>query len=172
MKRFLNIKKYLPGIAMLFGMFVQAQEVRELAVDKPQAIADLKAKEGAALVNAKWYLQPAYLQDADFREPGASTTDPLHLYPTGMKIKTHTIQPQVDAADFNKNFKEISPDDLEMREGMGLVSFVWFKTEITIPETIGNLNTQGTTAVFEITVDDYSEIWVNGKQAAYLGETG
>ena len=89
MKRFLNIKQRLSCIAIILSTFVQAQQTRELAVDKPQAIADLKTKEGAALVNAKWYVQPAYLQDADFREPGASTTDPLHLYPTGMKIKTH-----------------------------------------------------------------------------------
>jgi len=172
MKRFLNMKQHMFSIVMLLSMFAKAQEVRQLAVDKPQSIADLKTKEGAGLVSAKWYVLPAYLQDADFKAPGASTTDPLHLYPTGMKIKTHTIQPQVDDVNFNKNFKEISPEDLEMREGMGLVSFVWFKTEITIPATIGDINTQGITAVFEITVDDYSEIWVNGKQAAYFGETG
>lgn len=59
-----------------------------------------------------------------------------------------------------------------MREGMGLVSFVWFKSEVTIPAIIGNLNTSGTTAVFEITVDDYSEIWVNGKQMQGFGQSG
>lgn len=149
-----------------------AQETRQLAVDKPQAIADLKTTEGAALVHAKWFVQPAFLEDADFKSPGASATDPLKLYPTGMQIKTHTIHPQINADDFNKNFKEIAPTDLEMREGMGLVSFVWFKTEVTIPETIGKLSTTGTTAVFEITVDDYSEIWVNGKQMHGFGQSG
>lgn len=172
MKRFFNIKQRLLAFAILLTIVAQAQETRVLTVDKPQAIADLKTNDGAALVYAKWFVQPAYLQETDFRKPGASTTDPLHLYPTGMKIKTHTIKPQVDDVNFTKNFKEISPDDLEMREGMGLVSFVWFKVEITIPETIGKLKTKGATAVFEITLDDYSEIWVNGKQATYFGESG
>ena len=139
MKDFIKIKQPLLIMLVLISIVTQAQEIRELATGKPQAVADLKTKEGATLVNAKWYVQPAYLENANFKEAGASATDPLHLYPTGMKIKTHTIQPQVDDMNFNKNFKEISPDDLEMREGMGLVSFVWFKTEITIPETIGKL---------------------------------
>ena len=34
-----------------------AQETRQLAVDKPQAIADLRTNEGAALVDAKWYVR-------------------------------------------------------------------------------------------------------------------
>lgn len=149
-----------------------AQEIRQLSVDKPQAIADLKTVEGADLVNAKWFVQPAYIQDADFKEPGASAVDPLKLYPTGMQIKTHTIYPQVGSADFDNNFKEIKSTDLEVREGMGLVSFVWFKADITIPATVGKFNTTGGAAVFEIVVDDYSEVWVNGKQKTVFGENG
>jgi len=163
-------------IILTFAIFqllsLYAQEVRQLSIDKPQSIADLKTVEGAALVNAKWYVQPAFIQDANFKEPGASPADPLKLYPTGMQIKTHTIHPQIGDKDFDANFKEIKPVDLEMREGMGLVSFVWFKTDITIPTVIGKFNTAGCTAVFEIVVDDYSEIWVNGKQETVFGESG
>jgi len=159
--------------ALLFALAVLAQETRQLSVDKPQAIADLKTLEGSALVNAQWYVQPAYIKDADFRSPGTGTNgDLMLLYPTGMKIKTHTLFPQIGAVDFDKNFMPIKPTDLEVREGMGLVSFVWFKTDITIPETIGKLKTEGTTAVFEIVVDDYSEIWVNGKQMQGFGQSG
>jgi gluconolactonase len=151
---------------------VIAQETRQLAVDKPQAIADLKTTEGAALVNAKWYVQPAHIQEATFKSPGPSSRDPLLLYPTGMLIQTHTIHPQIGVPDFDKNFVEIKPTDLEMREGMGLVSFAWYKTEITIPATIGKLAMAGTAAVFEIVIDDYSEIWVNGKQMQGFGQSG
>jgi gluconolactonase len=149
------------------------QETRQLAVDKPQAIADLRTAEGAALVNARWWVSPAYLREASFKSPGPGTNgDQLYLYPTGAAVKTHTIHPQINSKDFDKNFREIKPSDLEMREGMGLVSFVWFKTEITIPPQIGELKTEGTTAVFEIVVDDYSEIWVNGKQQFSFGQSG
>lgn len=168
------MKKIIIAV-FLCGMLglVSAQETRLLAVDKPQAIADLRSVEGAALVNAKWYIQPAHLIETDFRSPGPGKEgDPLPLYPTGMPIKTHTIHPQVGASDFDKGFLEIRATDLEMREGMGLVSFVWFKTEITIPIAIAGLSTSGTTAVFEIVVDDYSEIWVNGKQQTGFGQTG
>src|SRR5436190_24082184 len=102
------IKIYVLLLAAIFAAIIAfAQETRQLAVDKPQAIADLKTIEGAALVNAKWYVQPAHLEDADFKSPGASATDPLHLYPTGIEIKTHTIHPQVDAADYDAGFKTI-----------------------------------------------------------------
>ena len=159
--------------AILAAVIAFAQETRQLAVDKPQAIADLKTIEGAALVNAKWYVQPAYVKDADFKSPGSGTNgDLMLLYPSGMKIKTHTLYPQIGSADFDKNFMEIKPTNLEVREGMGLVSFVWFKTDITIPGSIGGLNATGTIAVFEIVVDDYSEIWVNGKQMQGFGQSG
>jgi len=149
-----------------------SQETRQLAVDKPAAIADLKTTEGAALVNAKWYVQPAHIQDAEFKAPGPSLRDPLLLYPTGRPIETHTIHPQIGAEDFNKGFVEIKPTDLEMREGMGLVSFAWYRADVTLPATTGKLAVTGVTAVFEIVVDDYSEIWVNGKQMQGLGQSG
>lgn len=159
-------------LLLITGIVVWAQETRQLAVDKPQAIADLKTTTGAALVNAKWFVQPAHIMDADFRSPGAGPSDPLKLYPTGMEIKSHTLHPQINATDFDKNFMQVKPEDLEMREGMGLISAAWYKVEVTIPQTIGKLNTNGTTAVFEITVDDYSEIWVNGKQQHGFGQSG
>src|SRR5436190_11976688 len=81
-----------------------------------------------------------------------------------MKEKTNQLRPPIGDADFNDPLREIKPTELEKRQGNGLISFVWYTVELTIPETIGKLNTCGTTAVFEIVMDDYSEIWVNGKQ--------
>ncbi len=159
-------------ICVLACTLVHAQETRQLAVDKPQAIADLKTIEGTASVNAKWFIQPADIVDADFKLPGASFNDKMLLYPTGATIKTHTIHPQVNAEDFDKAFIEVKPTELEMREGMGLVSTAWYKVNITIPDSIGKLKTTGTTAVFEIVMDDYSEIWVNGKQVHGFGQSG
>ncbi len=167
MKKIVLIKLYC-----LVMLAAAAQEIRQLSVDKPQAIADLRTNSGAAAVNAKWYIQPARIAEADFRSPGRTATDAMLLYPTGMNIKTHTLIPQIGASDFDAAFRPIQPTDLEMREGMGLVSFVWFKVDIIIPPTIGKLQTEGSTAVFEIVVDDYSEIWVNGKQMQGFGQSG
>lgn len=159
-------------LALLAAFLVFAQESRQLATGNPQAVADLKTMEGASLVNASWYVQPAQIKQTDFRTPGASANDILLLYPTGAAVKTHTIYPQINATDFEKNFIAIKPTQLEMREGTGLVSMAWYKIELTIPEKIGKLSTAGTTAVFEIVVDDYSEVWINGKQQHGIGQNG
>lgn len=157
-----------------FAVPAFSQESRQLAVDKPQAIADLRTLEGASLVNAKWYVQPAHIHDKGFFLPGPQKGggDALPLYPTGKAIETQTLHPQIGAEDFEKGFEEIKPTELEKRQGSGLFSFVWYKAELNMPATIGKLHTKGVTAVFEIVVDDYSEIWVNGKQQAGFGQTG
>jgi len=172
MKKSIMKKIILLAIIILPFSKVIPQETRQLAIDKPQAIADLKTTDGAALVNAKWFVQPAHIEEAEFKSPGPSSRDPLLLYPTGMLIQTHTIHPQIGASDFDKGFIEIKPTDLEMREGMGLVSFAWYRADVTLPATIGKLSTTGVTAVFEIVVDDYSEMWVNGKQMQGFGQSG
>jgi gluconolactonase len=167
--------QFIMLLLLLIGIITitLAQETRQLAVNKPSAIADLKTTDGAALVNAKWFVQPAHVVDADFKAPGPGTNgDKLSLYPTGAAIKTHQLHPQIGAADFDNGFKEIKPAQLEERKGTGLFSFVWYKVNVTIPATIGTLNTNGTTAVFEIVVDDYSEVWVNGKQMQGFGQSG
>ncbi|CAN5727593.1 hypothetical protein BH10BAC3_BH10BAC3_05500 [soil metagenome] len=166
------MKKLFICIAMMQVYMLQAQETRLLSTGKPDAIADLKTDEGAALVSAKWYVQKAEIRTIDFKLPGASATDMLLLYPTGAPVKTNTIYPQIGSGDFDKNFTQITPAALESRQGNGLASFVWYKAEITIPESIGKISTAGSTAVFEIVVDDYSEIWVNGKQMQAFGESG
>ena len=172
-KLYTLFKFYILLILLIaISVMVFAQENRQLAVDKPQAIADLRTIEGAAIVNAKWFVQDAHITEAEFKAPGPFAADALALYPTGTAIKTHQLHPQIDAADFDKGFKEIKPTELESRQGTGLFSFVWYKVEVTIPQTIGKLSTTGTTAVFEIVVDDYSEIWVNGKQSQAFGQNG
>jgi gluconolactonase len=176
MSKIYQLLKVYVLLALLFlaAIAVLAQETRHLAVSKPQAIADLKSADGAALVNATWYVQPAHIHDINFNLPGPQKGggDALPLYPTGTIVKTHTLHPQVGASDFESGFKEIKPSQLEERQGNGLFSFVWYKVELTIPAQIGKLNTSGTTAVFEIVMDDYSEIWVNGKQMVGFGQSG
>jgi gluconolactonase len=170
---FLKIYALILGLILL-AVIAFTQEVRHLAVDKPQAIADLITKEGAATVNAKWYVQPAHIHDKEFYLPGPQRGggDAMPLYPTGKSVQTQILHPQVGSDDFEKGFIEIDATDLEKRQGTGLFSFVWYKSEITIPETIGKLSVAGTTAIFEIVVDDYSEIWVNGKQMVGFGQSG
>lgn len=170
------MKKVL--IAVICLVFIaknsDGQETRQLSVSKPDAIADLKSIAGASVVSARWYVQQARIAESDFRLPGPDKGggDATPLYPTGAIAKTHTLQPQLGSPDFDAGFREIAPTALDNRQGNGLFSFVWYKVDITIPEKIGTLPAHGMTAVFEVVVDDYSEIWVNGKQMVGFGQSG
>lgn len=166
------MKKILFGVFAFYAACLPAQEIRHLTVDKPAAVVDLRTSEGASLLNAKWYTQPGKVKSQSFKSPGPSATDAMLLYPTGMGVETHSLSPQFGDKDFDDSFGEILPAALESRQGNGLFSFVWYKVELTLPSIIGKLNVSGSTAVFEITVDDYSEIWVNGKQVQAFGQTG
>jgi gluconolactonase len=157
-------------LAAFTGVF--AQENKQLTISRPDAIADLRNVKGAEDVQAKWYVQNANIVSQEFRAPGPSADDHLSIYPTGAIIKTNNIAPMIGDKDFDNGFKSIEPTSLENRQGTGLVSFVWYKVNITLPQKIGNTDVKGGRAVFEIVMDDYSEIWVNGKQTQGYGQVG
>ena len=43
---------------------------------------------------------------------------------------------------------------------------------MTIPERVGELDPTGATVVFEVAIDDYAEVWVDGELPVALGDTG
>src|SRR6266487_6264112 len=105
-KLYTLLKFYILLVILIAASIIAfAQETRQLAVDKPQAIADLKTTEGTALVDAKWFAQEGHIVNADFRAPGPFAADALALYPTGMSIKTHQLHPQIGAPDFDKGLR-------------------------------------------------------------------
>lgn len=92
---------------LLLAIALFAQETRQLAVDKPLAIADLKTAEGAAILNARWFVQNAHVVNADFKTPGPGTNgDQLPLYPTGTAIKTHQLHPKSEQLILIKHLKQ------------------------------------------------------------------
>ncbi|MEO6722730.1 MAG: hypothetical protein ABIN67_20340, partial [Ferruginibacter sp.] len=136
--KLMAIQLLLLIILLLAAIITFSQESRQLAVDKPAAIADLKTLAGASLVNAKWFVQNAHVVDAGFKAPGPGINgDPLPLYATGTTIKTHAIHPQIGMANFDAGFTPIAADALERRQGTGLFSFVWYKVELIVPTVIG-----------------------------------
>ena len=172
--------KQIPLISILLVLLstqflskASAQEHRDLAIGQAAAIADLRTQEGVRALNAVWKFQEANIVETTFKRPGPSTQDPLPLYPTGANGTTHALSPKASAANFeDKAWETLDPTTLETRRGTGLLSFVWFRINITIPEKLGSFQTPGTTAMLEIVADDYSEIFVNGKLSKALGQTG
>ncbi len=161
---------------LLFNFFLTtifAQEHRDLAIGQADAIADLRTHEGVKALNATWKFHEANIVETPFNRPGPSAKDPLPLYPTGEKILTHSLEPKAGAVDFDdKAWETLDPTTLETRRGSGLLSFVWFRINITIPENLGDFQTLGATAILEIVADDYAEIFVNGKLSKAFGQAG
>ena len=52
---------------------------------------------------------------------------------------------------------------------LGIVSFFWFRTALTIPASALGFETAGAKAVLRVNVDDYAEVWVNGEMPRSAG---
>jgi gluconolactonase len=161
----------LAGFLFTNGVF--GQESVELAVGKADAVVNLKTKEGAALVKGEWRYSDVQIVEKNFKAPGPSSNDKLELYPTGKPIKTKDIFPKAGAKDFDDSqWETLNPTTLEARRGTGLLSFNWYRISVTIPEKLGEFSTEGSTVVFEIVMDDYAEIFVDGKLNKSYGQSG
>jgi gluconolactonase len=132
---------------------------------KPDSIVDLRTSEGAAMVKGEWRVHVAEIADIEHHAPGAD------LKPTGAPVRTHDLLPHAGAADFDDaGWEKVDASSLETRRGNGRLSFVWYRINVTIPEKIGEYSADQSTAVFEIVMDDYAEVTVDGKLPQVLGQ--
>jgi len=133
----------------------------------PDATIDLRTREGASLVNGQWRYSDTKIVEAEFPSPGPD------LKPSGPLVKTHDFTPKAGRLRFDDSgWPAIDAATLDARRATGKLSFGWYRITLTIPERVGSLATMGTTAVFEIVVDDYAEVWVNGELPRMLGKSG
>ena len=51
---------------------------------------------------------------------------------------------------------------IRKKQSEGL-TFGWYRISVTLPETVGTFQTEGSTVWFETSIDDYGEIWVDGE---------
>jgi gluconolactonase len=165
------------AVPLAIPLFAAALAPARAPVDpplgRPDAVVDLATAEGAALVKATWRTHDADIVLIDGRGPGPD------LKPTGKKLRTRDISPHAEAADFDDSRWEhidmtqsTSLPALEQRRGTGRVSFVWYRTSITVPPRIGAVDTSGATLALELVLDDYAEVWVDGKLPVVLGQPG
>jgi len=139
----------------------------ELLPGRPDAVIDLQTHEGTALVQGQWRYSDATLQEIDFDDVGAD------LGPSGPPSRTYDVVPHAEGADFDDtSWRPLSPPDTQLRLGHGRISFNWYRVNVTIPQRVGDLDPTGATVVFEVVVDDYAEVWVNGALPLALGLTG
>jgi gluconolactonase len=139
----------------------------ELIPGRPDAIVDLRTHEGAAVVGAEWRTRDASIEEVPFVGVGDD------LGPSGSPTRTYVVAPDATLPDHDdEEWRRLAPPQLELRLGNGLVSFTWYRTTVTIPPRIGDLDPTGTTIVFEVVIDDYAEVWVDGALPKALGDQG
>ena len=66
----------------------------------------------------------------------------------------------------------VEPATLDKRRSTGKLCFNWYRITVTIPKRVGSFDPTGSTVVFETSVDDYAEIWVDGELTRGLGQNG
>ena len=144
-----------------------AQVTVDLPAALPRAVVDLRTTEGAALVNAQWRYRDVSIVEVEHREPGPD------LRASGAANRTKDIAPHAGAADFDdSSWEELAPADTMRRLASGRVCFNWYRIAVTLPERVGDTDVTGSTVVFEVAIDDYAEVWVNGELPHALGDTG
>jgi len=110
------------------------------------------AEAGSAAFGARWRVKEAKLVDCP------ALTNSLPEFKT-----TYDIEPHAELLGFDdSDWPVIPPADLGVRRGGGLVSFMWFRTTLTMPATVAGFDIAGAKAVFRVNVDDYAEVWING----------
>lgn len=152
--------------AFAAGMFVTARSIADTAPAYvvPSAVLDLDSAEAQRLLNAEWRYCDARIIEA--AAPGASGA-------TGAAAKTHDITPRAGAAEFDdRDWDRLPPETLQSRRTPGLMAGGWYRLRLTVPPRIGSHDTAGGTLVFEIAVDDYAEVWVDGALPQVLGQAG
>jgi gluconolactonase len=134
---------------------------------RPQAIVDLDTADGLALVRGTWRYADAKVVDVAHRAVGPD------LRPSGAPNRTQDVDLQAGAVDFDDaSWPVLPPGTLTARRGNGRLSFAWYRLHLTLPEHVGRIPVTGATVVFEVVVDDYAEVWVDGRLAPVLGQTG
>jgi gluconolactonase len=142
----------------------------ELLPGRPDAVVDLQTAEGLSLVGGEWRYSDAQVHEVDFVEVG-SEADPLG--PGETPNRTYDVWPHAEATDFDDSgWRVLAPEETMLRLANGRVCFNWYRLEVTIPDRIGDFDPTGSTVVFEVVLDDYAEVWVNGELPVALGDIG
>jgi gluconolactonase len=162
-----SIRCAVAALALTAAASASAQVTRDLVSGNPVATVDLASTDGAALLGARWRYHDVEIVDVTSHAPGPD------LKPSGPVKRAHDISIHAGVRDFDDStWETIEPTTLDARRTGGRLAFGWYRTQLTIPERVGTLATTGTSAVFEIVVDDYSEVWVDGVLTPVSGQSG
>jgi gluconolactonase len=139
----------------------------EPPADAPLATVDLATPEGVALMKGEWRYSDTRIVEVDFRAAGADGQ------PSGPPSRALDLEPHAGPADFDDSgWPVIAPESLSRRRTAGRLAFNWYRIRLTVPERVGGFETTGSTLVFETSLDDYAEVWVDGELPRRAGQSG
>lgn len=152
--------------ALLPGLLAGAAAA-QAAGQQPVAVVDLATHAGVTALQTGWRHCDAEFVPVDFRSPGPDRK------PTGAPNRTLDISPKAGAVDFDDSaWQVLDPTTLDDRRGAGRICCNWYRLRLTFPEQLDGVPLSGTEAWFEIVVDDYAEVWVDGALPRTLGQSG
>ena len=158
---------FILGVLLFLAGRAFAETNADAPSSRPDAVIDLATKEGVDLVKGQWRYSDTKITQVDFKAAGADKQ------PTGKSVKTYDFVPHAGGADFdNSNWERIEPATLDARRSTGRLCFNWYRINITIPPRVNDVDLAGTTAIFQTSLDDYAEIWVDGELARAPGQSG
>jgi len=166
--RQISILTGLIVLAVLCGAAVtSAQTIQDPPFGRPDAVVDLASRDGVQLIRGQWRYHDVKIIDADSQAVGPD------LKPSGAPTKTYDYSPHAGTANFDdSSWEAIDATTLDQRRSTAKVCFDWYRINITIPARVGGFDTAGSTVAFEIVIDDYAEVWVDGKMPRVLGQPG
>src|SRR2546430_9985920 len=168
----MNTRLFFLCLCASLASFVQPVTAQNWAAQappygRPDATIDLRTKEGVQLIKGEWRYSDVRILEVDAKGPGPD------LKPSGAPVKTYDYAPHAGIAGFDDTaWVILDPTTLDARRGNGKVSFNWYRLHVTLPQSVAALSVAGSTVSFEIVIDDYAEIWVNGKLTTVLGQSG
>src|SRR5262245_49245824 len=95
-----------------------------------------------------------------------------HEITTGVGPKKNEIEPKAHGKFDDSKWEVLKPETLKQARGPGKYSWCWYRIRVTIPDTLDGKPFEGGPVWFQTTVDDYGEIWVDGKIDLAFGKSG
>ena len=143
----------------------------ELLPGRPGRVVDLQTDEGAALVGGPVALRrrarSARSTSSRSRGPDADPLGPGDVPEPDLRRR---------APRRGRRLRRLGLADARARghdapaRATGGCASTGTGSTVTIPERVGDTDSTGATVVFEVVVDDYAEVWVNGELPLVLGD--
>ena len=125
----------------------------------PTRVVDLATNEGMAAFSGQWRNMDAKIIEV----PAMPNAGPAWK-------SAYDLTPKAGDANFDDSgWAKIDPKGLLDRRGGGHLFMTWYRSNLTIPAKVGDLDTAGARVVLAFTIDDYAEVWVNGQMPRAAG---